>query len=472
MTDKLDHQRLPSLQDLRTRGILNEHKNNKVNVYEVARWIRHDRRYTFVTIKELISSRNNSQGIHIYEKGVYKSEGGVVIEEETQALLGTHNKCTNQIVREVIGQIKRHHIISLREFDQDPYRINVANDWIDVRTLEFDHHSPDDFSLVQLPVAYDPEAVCPQFRQVLKDWVGPERVPLMEEIFGYCLIKKMPFHKLFIFVGDGFNGKDTCLATLRALLGDKNCSNVGLKDLCGDRFASANLHGKLANIATELSPRYIKDTERIKALTGESVIDAPIKHVQKPISFESYATPIFACNTMPDFDDDTDAFHERLVVIPFIGQWLSSDPRQIPELKDKLMDELSGILNLALQGLQRLLTNKRFSEPVMTADEKRSLHKKLADSVVAFMDEEMEQTSSTEDKLYLQDAWLIFQTWMQKKGYIRIGRNRFYDKLRKAVVQNPKKDTKVGKDYINGWKLLYPPSELEECPKNGKQGTL
>src|SRR5439155_26310093 len=107
-------------------------------------------------------------------------------------------------------------------------------------------HSVDEFEVVQLPVAYTPDAACAQFDRYLQTTLGPEVIPLAEEVFGYCLIPDSRFEKAVMLTGLGENGKSVCLDTLIALLGADNVANVALQDLEENRFRAAELFGKLA----------------------------------------------------------------------------------------------------------------------------------------------------------------------------------------------------------------------------------
>jgi putative DNA primase/helicase len=51
--------------------------------------------------------------------------------------------------------------------------------------------------------------------------------------------------------GDGRNGKGTLLRVIEVFLGRVNCSNRSLQDLDNNRFAVADLFGKIANILAD-----------------------------------------------------------------------------------------------------------------------------------------------------------------------------------------------------------------------------
>ena len=66
---------------------------------------------------------------------------------------------------------------------------------------------------------------------------------------------------------------------------------------------------------------------------------------------------------MPYIYDDSDAFHRRWIIIIFREQFIKGYPGTDPQMIQKLStsEELSGILNWALEGYIRLRKQKNFS---------------------------------------------------------------------------------------------------------------
>jgi putative DNA primase/helicase len=76
---------------------------------------------------------------------------------------------------------------------------------------------------------------------------------------------------------------------------------------------------------------------------------------------KQYAKLIFNCNELPKDVEHTNAYFRRFLIIPF-------DVTIPPHEQDKnlhtkiIENELSGVFNWVLEGLNRLLEQKRFSE--------------------------------------------------------------------------------------------------------------
>ena len=117
---------------------------------------------------------------------------------------------------------------------------------------------------------------------------------------------------------------------------------------------SRQLYGKLANIDADLSSEGLKNTGVIKKLTGGDPIYAEFKF--KPgFHFINHAKPLFSANDIPVTPDQTDAFYRRPIIINFLNQFLAEDIDY--NILDKLTtdEELSGLLNIILKRLPRVL---------------------------------------------------------------------------------------------------------------------
>jgi phage/plasmid primase, P4 family, C-terminal domain len=144
------------------------------------------------------------------------------------------------------------------------------------------------------------------------------------------------------------------------LLGRANVSNVPWQSL-DDRFKTAELVGKLANIFADLPSKNIEDNGLFKSITGEDRITAERKN-RDPFSFVATARLVFSCNAIPkNLGDRSAAFYRRLVIVPFLPARPAA--QRDPKLREAFVAETPGIFNWALAGLTRLIANDyRFSE--------------------------------------------------------------------------------------------------------------
>ena len=186
---------------------------------------------------------------------------------------------------------------------------------------------------------------------------------LLEECIGYCFYRRNELGKAFILTGDKANGKSTFLDLIKYILGDGNISALDLREL-GDRFSTAMLFGKLANIGDDIGDEFMQGSAVSifkKIVTGNRV-----KAEQKgkdPFEFNPYVKLLFSANDMPRMRDKTGAVLRRLVMIPFNATFTKEDEDYDPFIKYKLIseDSIEYLILLGIQGLKRVLHNNEFT---------------------------------------------------------------------------------------------------------------
>ena len=217
---------------------------------------------------------------------------------------------------EVVNQISRRTGIDRCEFDSNPNIINLQNGLLSIRTLRLDKHSPNNLSLIQLPIKYKKGAKCPKITKFLNQVLKPKDVSTALQLIGYCLYKSAKFQKALMCVGKGSNGKSVFLELIGRFLGEANVSHISLQDLCDDRFAKAGLFGKAANIFSDLPLDLIKDSQAFKTLVSGDSIMAQEKYRDK-FYFHNYAKLFFSANRIPASNDDTYAYFRRWIIFSF-----------------------------------------------------------------------------------------------------------------------------------------------------------
>jgi putative DNA primase/helicase len=394
--------------------------------------------------------------VYVYRKGVYRQGGEAIIQEEAKNLLG--GDFTSHKVNEILNWIRYSSYVDRPDFDRDRNIINVKNGLLNIETLELTEHTSQYLSVVQLPVFYHPDSKCSRIEQFLSEVVNEEDIPVIEELLGFCLLTEYRFHKAFMFQGAGRNGKTTLLNLLQRFLGESNCSNVALTELSDNRFASAQLFGKLANVFADLPAEALKTTGIFKALVGGDRINAEQKF-QAPFEFTNYAKLIFSCNYVPMTYDLSNAFFSRWIIIRFPNTFEgdAANPNLIDELTTE--EELAGLLNLALKGRRRLLENGRFSYNKTTEDIQEE-YERLSNPVAAFiadMCEEDPEEYAVKDELYN-----AFKSYCKANGYPVFSEKKFTELLKKQTSVSDYRPVVEGerKRAWQGIKLLPPPVSL------------
>lgn len=348
----------------------------------------------YIMSRHIFKSIPSSRGaiIYVYQDGVYKNNGESVIKEASNVFL--EEKSKNLYVSEIIGYIERSSFIYPEQINQNPFLINIKNGLYDLKEKKLLPHNPDIFSITQVPVFFVPESDCPAVKKFIAEIVGEKDVPVVQELFGYLLWKDYFIQKAFMFIGEGSNGKSTLIRLMKSFLGNENISNIALQDLDRMPFAKAQLYGKMANLYPDISDKALNETGTFKALTGGDSISAEFKFKDR-FSFTNFAKLIFSCNKLPETRDFTTAFFRRWVFLNFPNKFErdKDDKNLFQRLSTE--QELSGLLNWALEGLNRLLEKQDFSN-MLSTEEIEIRYKKMSSSVAGFVEDMCQQDSEAE----------------------------------------------------------------------------
>jgi putative DNA primase/helicase len=308
-------------------------------------------RYEFVTMSD-------TDEIYYFntERGVYIDGGDVLIKTRAEEYEKSISTCK---VNEVINKIKRRTYVARSEFDKDLDTFNLKNGLFNIVANKLSSHTPDYLSIVQLPINYEPRARCPKILRFLGQVMRPKDVFTVLQLFGYCLLRTAKYEKAVMCCGPGDNGKGTLIKLFERLLGDQNVGHASLQELNNDRFAIADLNGKLSNVCADLKAERLTNTGNFKMLVSGDTIRAQKKHGQ-PFSFKNYAKLIFSANQIPESNDQTYAYFKRWIILLFdkIFQREEKDTNLIEKLTTA--EELSGLLNLAIIALQQLIKDNGF----------------------------------------------------------------------------------------------------------------
>lgn len=343
------------------------HKNRFVAMY-MADW--------FLRNHEAIVLQDE---LYVYQDGRYVPGERIFREAATTAL---RTEFQSHRLNEALHYLKNTvEQVSPDEAVETGQYLNVRNGLLRLDTHELEPHRSSHKTIVQLPVAYDPQATCPAIDEFLDSILGSEEIRVVEETAGYCLSPSMKHEKVFLLHGNGGNGKGTLIALLTALLGDTNVSAVPLQNLAENRFLSAELFAKMLNGNADIPQRLIEDSSLLKALASGDLIQAERKH-KAPFSFRNRAKLLFSTNGLPKTKDHSHAFHRRIVILPFERKFDNQS------LRRRLFapSELQGFLNRALRGLKRLEQRGRFL-PTAKIDQAGRLYRVQNDSALLFVSE-------------------------------------------------------------------------------------
>jgi len=238
---------------------------------------------------------------------------------------------------------------------------------------------------------------------------------------GYILHPdKRPAH-WWLLKGPGGDGKTTLMKIISGMLG----SSVLPQSIDqfrggshGDSHATASLVGKLLLYDDDLSRNTVLPDGTLKKLSEDGELTANPKGYET-FTFTKICTVAMLSNGFPSTRDITRGFRRRAMVIPFNRGF--HEHGAITDLAEQIVsNELAGVLNRALQGLQRLRKRGKFEEPKSCLFSKEQWLNE-ANPVAMFISEKVEVTKNHSDKISLTEAYSIYTDWCLSSNLSKMG---------------------------------------------------
>lgn len=319
--------------------------------------------------------------------------------------------------------------------------LRIYDDGVELEAPSVHPRSP-----VCLPVEYDDTAECPLFEEFMRTTLPAKERDLVQEIAGYLLTPDNSQQKAFMFQGEGGNGKSTYINIITALLGDENTQAYSLQQLAPDfRFNVANLYGKLANLAADISADELSSSSILRSITGGDQIHGEHKG-KKSFKFKPFVRMVFSANKFPAIANPTNALFDRWIVVKFEGRFRDTE-NEIKDLDRKVIEqELPGVLNWALDGLYRLREQGGFTRSA-ASDEALEQFRVRADTIAQFLIED-ETLPASGERVERKDLFDSYRLWaLENNLKTPLTRFAFFDRVRARLGQ----ESKVRGFY--GWKM-------------------
>lgn len=301
-----------------------------------------------------------------------KNFAEIIAEEfKQQALMTDYNENRKMIYRNVkrilssagkTAMLKEaEHIsgipVTNSNFDEQPHLLNFEDGVVDLRTGDIQSHDKDLMLSKYVPHSITSEQPTRWLTFLNEIFEGDQDIiDYVHKVAGYTLTGETKEQSMFIFVGDGANGKSLFLEILNMVAGTYGAtSNVEI--LLEKRNNAANL-GDVARL--NKIRNVITDETKIGDKLNESAIKTMTSGIGKIVARFLYGnefefTPIFkifmATNHKPVIRGTDHGIWRRLKIIPF--NRVFDDNEQDRELVDKLKLELDGIFSWAVEGAKR-----------------------------------------------------------------------------------------------------------------------
>lgn len=384
-------------------------------------------------------------------KDMYQEAVQATLEEDDtkrKALLKWLRTCDGQRRRmETLKAAEQYFAVKAEVFDNQPMLLNCGNGSIELETGKVRPARKDDLLTWNIATEYDPEAKCPTWDAFIEKVLPDEDVQaFVQDAVGYSLSGSVSEQCLFFLHGEGANGKSTFVEVLLALMGEYG-QKASHKILFAGRAGGATpevagLKGKRFVAVQEVEQSKRMAAARLKDITGGDTITA--RHLyQEPITFQG-THKIWMCgNHKPTMVETDIGSWRRMRLIPF--EVHIPIHAQDPQLKEKLLLELPGILAWAVRGSQRWVAGGL--QPPAAVVEATEQYRSEEDIFATFADEALERHPGS--RLSLDEMSAIWRTWCPSHrevppdwglkqlwtGLIRIG----FTKKRRVTTADGKK---------------------------------
>ena len=401
-------------------------------------------------------------GFYVWRNGHYVEVDPHDIRAELkQRFLGILNRDTTDEVLDALNSLPSVYVPSHVEApcwlnSKAPAQglVPCRNGLLDLETGQLREPSPNLFVTSALPVEYDPRASAPQFeaflRQLWPDDEGSART--LQEWAGYLLTPDTRQQKILMLVGPPRAGKGTIARVLTALLGQKNVAGPMLTSFKSNFGLQPLIDRPLAIIADARMPGHDNTAivERLLSISGEDALTIDRKY-KAPWTGKLPTRLMVVTNKLPEFGDAT--LPTRFIVLRFTRSFFGNEDT---DLTDKLVAELPGILNWAIEGRRRLHERGRFEQPASGAEHVRQLGR-LGGPVGRFVEECCRVGS--QERVSVDDLYRAFRKWCDRHDldwmgqYVPRGdpKAAFGQSLRVAVpdVKKAPRKERRGKDRVN-----------------------
>lgn len=382
-----------------------------------------------VTSYGLGNIRYTNGSFWIWAGGVWKRTDDRAVKQRI------HEKCEKEIasqntVNSILELCKTEVFKEDETQDIERRFINCINGELhwSKNAWELRPHDRAHFSTAQIPVAYDPEAIAPRFEQFLTEVFRDdpdleEKSIIVCEALGYSLLSTCEFEKFFLLIGNGANGKSVLLRLLEDLAGHGNVAAVQPSQF-DNKFQRAHLHCKLVNLVSEIAEGAEIADAQLKAIVSGELTTVEHK-MQKPFDFRPYCTCWFGTNHLPHTRDFSAALFRRAIVLTFNRTFAPDEQDQ--RLRDRLGDELPGVLNLALEGMAGVFERGTFTG-APSVEAAKDAWKLEADQVAQFAEEccKFERASQTASA----DLYRAYSSWSEEAGIRRtLNRKNFTSRV-------------------------------------------
>ena len=380
----------------------------------------------------------------------------------------------------ITSTIKFSYLEAFRRVGRRKMPKTAPDTWVQFQDLIFDAKTketfkatPEHFICNSVPYCVSGSSETPVLDNLFKEWVGEKYVKTLYEIIAYSCLPSYPLHLIFCLVGSGRNGKSCFQTVLTRFLGKTNVCTMDLERMNINRFETSKLYKKLVCQLGETNFGVMKNTSKLKQLSGGDLIDFEFKN-KGGFSDYNYAKIIICSNSLPTSLDTSEGFYRRWIIIDF--------PNNFPEGGDILSTipamEYNNLCCKIMEILPSLLKRGMFTNQG-TIEERKNNYIMASNPLPFFINEFCNKIPNS--FVNSTDFYNAYIDYLRIKKKRKVSRKEFKSGLEEEGIYSRKTDKKIGERFVNGyyyediclkddWKIHFTKNELiqkdlEKTPK-------
>lgn len=380
-------------------------------------------------------------------------------KERKEYLRYTMRWMTRNYRKTILDDAASVYNIGMGEFDADVNLLNCKNGTLDLKTMQFRSHNPDDKITKIADVVYNPNAKCPRFEQFLTEVMSgdADKSAFLQKALGYALSGDSRFECLFFLYGATTrNGKSTLMESVLRVFGDYGLTVAPETIAAKQRNSSgpsedlARLAGiRLANIS-EPSRGMRLNAAQVKSMTGNDSINARFLHCNS-FDFRPQFKLYINTNYLPSVDDMSLFSSNRVRVIPFDRHFEPQE--QDPNLKHLFAEEdaKSAILNWLIAGW-RLLQKEGLNSPEAVVEATKE-YSHDSNKIALFAEDNLVPDANREVRT--SEIYAHYKVWCEVNGCLPENSTNFKKSLQAigTVVRKRPRDGSEKTTLLLGYRL-------------------
>lgn len=306
---------------------------------------------------------------------------------------------------------------TFKNFDENKHLVGLSNgQCLDLKAVSVRPIRRDDYLTKSTGIRFDKSADCPTWKRSVLEWCEGdiELANYLKQLVGYSLSGETTDQRLYFLYGSGLNGKSVFINIISALYG-QNCIGIDSSTLMtiknnggGASPDVVRLAGVRVATCSELPNKGMFNEAFINSFTAGDRITARALY-QSDITFTPVAKLFISGNHKPIIHSRTDGIWRRITLIPFEAKIEKPDPY----LEFKLKEELSGILNWAIEGWIEYQKAGKLVRPQVVDDACKEYRSDM-DILSTWLDENVIQDAN--GKLFMKDLYNFYRSSFIEQG--------------------------------------------------------